>query len=177
VDHSHPEWFPRESRRSEWFHSEWFPRRRWRSNPSGKCTQERLTRGTETTTMRRAAHPSGCARCGAGAGFSAIQYQSLWFSRESRRGTNANAGRTSTSVPSLPLALSLMLSLSLPPSRSLSHGLSPPLPLGLSLAQGPAEGPWLRFAGYGAYEWTTPSGPHYRGRRTRKPHLQENAPP
>ena len=38
---------------------------------------ERLTRGTVTTTMRRAAHPSGCARCGAGAGCSAITYQSL----------------------------------------------------------------------------------------------------
>ena len=46
-------------------------------NPSGKCSQERLTRGTVTSTMRRAAHPSGCARCGAGAGCSAIKYQSL----------------------------------------------------------------------------------------------------
>ena len=27
--------------------------------------------------MRRAAHPSGCARCGAGAGCAAIEYQSL----------------------------------------------------------------------------------------------------
>ena len=52
-------------------------RRRWRSNPSGKCSQERLTRGTVTSTMCRAAHPSGCARCGAGAGCSAIKYQSL----------------------------------------------------------------------------------------------------
>jgi hypothetical protein len=51
--------------------------RRWRSNPSGKCSQERLTRRTVTSTMRRAAHPSGCARCGAGAGCSAIRYQSL----------------------------------------------------------------------------------------------------
>ena len=50
--------------------------RRWRPNPSGKCSQERLTRGTVTSTMRRAAHPSGCARCGAGAGCSAIKYQS-----------------------------------------------------------------------------------------------------
>jgi len=33
--------------------------------------------GTVTGTMRRAAHPSGCARCGAGAGCSAIKYQSL----------------------------------------------------------------------------------------------------
>jgi len=51
--------------------------RRWRSNPSGKCSQERLTRGTVASTMRRAAHPSGCARCGAGAGCSAIKYQSI----------------------------------------------------------------------------------------------------
>ena len=36
--------------------------KRWRSNPSGKCSQQRLTRGTVTSTMRRAAHPSGCAR-------------------------------------------------------------------------------------------------------------------
>ena len=33
--------------------------------------------GTVTSTMRRAAHPSGCARCGAGAGYSAKKYQSL----------------------------------------------------------------------------------------------------
>jgi len=52
-------------------------RRRWRSNPPGKRSQERLTRGTVASTMRRAAHPSGCARCGAGAGCSAIKYQSL----------------------------------------------------------------------------------------------------
>jgi len=51
--------------------------RRWRSNPSGKCSQERLTRGTVTSTKRRAAHPSGCARCGAGAGCSAIKHQSI----------------------------------------------------------------------------------------------------
>ena len=38
-------------------------------NPSEKCWQDRLTRGTVTCTMRRAAHPSGCARCGAGAVF------------------------------------------------------------------------------------------------------------
>ena len=30
---------------------------------------------TATSTMRRASHPSGCARCGAGAGRSAIKYQ------------------------------------------------------------------------------------------------------
>jgi len=29
-------------------------------------------------TLRRAAHPSGYARCGAGSGCSAIKYQSLW---------------------------------------------------------------------------------------------------
>ena len=52
-------------------------RRRWRSSPSGKCSQERLTRGTVTSTRRRAAHSSECARCGAGAGCSAIKYQFL----------------------------------------------------------------------------------------------------
>ena len=50
---------------------------RWRSNPYGKCSQERLTRGTITSTMHRAAHPSGCARCGAGASCSVLRYQSL----------------------------------------------------------------------------------------------------
>jgi len=50
---------------------------RWSSNPSGKCSQERLIRGTVTSTMRRAGHPSGRARCGAGAGCLAIKYQSL----------------------------------------------------------------------------------------------------
>ena len=53
-------------------------RRGWRSNPSGKCSQERPTRTTVTGTKRRAAHPSGCARCGAGAGCSVIKYQSLF---------------------------------------------------------------------------------------------------
>ena len=37
----------------------------------------RLTRGTVTSTRRSAAHPPRCARCGAGAGCSAIKYQSL----------------------------------------------------------------------------------------------------
>jgi len=55
--------------------------RRWRSNPSGKCSQERLTRGTVTSTIRKAAHPPGCARCGAGAGCSPIKYQSLAANR------------------------------------------------------------------------------------------------
>jgi len=40
--------------------------------------QERLTRGTVTSTMRRAAHPSGYARCGGGAGCSVTRYQALW---------------------------------------------------------------------------------------------------
>ena len=48
-----------------------------RSGKTGKCSQERLTRGTVTSTMRRAAHPSGCAKCGAGAGCSVIKYQYL----------------------------------------------------------------------------------------------------
>jgi len=48
--------------------------RRWRSNPSRKCSQ---TRGTVTSTIRMAAHLSVCVRCGAGAGCSAIKYQSL----------------------------------------------------------------------------------------------------
>jgi len=43
----------------------------------GFAVVSRVTRGTVTSTMRRAAHPSGCARCGAGAGCSAIKYQSL----------------------------------------------------------------------------------------------------
>ena len=51
----------------------------WWLNPSRKCSQERLTRGTVSSTMRRAAHPSICARCGAGAGFAAITYQSLFW--------------------------------------------------------------------------------------------------
>ena len=36
--------------------------RGWRSNPSGKFLQERLTRGTVSSTMRGAAYPSECAR-------------------------------------------------------------------------------------------------------------------
>ena len=52
-------------------------RRKWRSHPFGRFSQERLTRGTVTSTMRWAAHPSGCARCGAGAGCSEIRYQSF----------------------------------------------------------------------------------------------------
>jgi len=40
-------------------------------------SQERLAWGTVTSTMRRAAHPSGCVRCGAGAGCSRKKHQSL----------------------------------------------------------------------------------------------------
>jgi hypothetical protein len=42
------------------------PYRGWRSNPSGKSSQERLARGTVISTW-----------CGAGAGCSAIKYKSL----------------------------------------------------------------------------------------------------
>jgi hypothetical protein len=52
-------------------------RRRPRSKSTGKCSNERLTRATAISTMRRAARPSGRARCGAGAGCSAIKHQSL----------------------------------------------------------------------------------------------------
>ena len=75
-------------------------RRRWRSNPSGKCSQERLTRGTVTSTMRRAAHPS--ARCGAGAGCSATQYQSLC----TRPKSSCRITSTTPLVASLTLSLS-----------------------------------------------------------------------
>ena len=51
--------------------------RRWRSNPSGKFPQERLTRGTVTRTIR----PAGRARRGAGAGCSAMKYQPLRSAR------------------------------------------------------------------------------------------------
>ena len=44
-------------------------RRRWSSNPSGKCSYERPTRGTVSGTMR--------SMCGADAGCLAINYQSL----------------------------------------------------------------------------------------------------
>jgi len=55
--------------------------------------QERLTRGTVTSTMRRAAHTSGCARCGAGAGCSAIQYQYLQVTDlEASEGEHADLG-------------------------------------------------------------------------------------
>ena len=50
---------------------------RWRSNPSGKYSKERLTEGTVNSAMCKAENPPGCARCGAGACCSAIKYQSL----------------------------------------------------------------------------------------------------
>jgi len=63
--------------------------RRRRSNPSGKFSHERWTRGTVTSTIRRAAHPPGCARCGAGAGCSAIKYRSpVNPSKRGRRGVH-----------------------------------------------------------------------------------------
>ena len=40
---------------------------------SGKCSQERLTRGTATSAMRRAERPYGRARYSAGAGCSALK--------------------------------------------------------------------------------------------------------
>jgi len=61
--------------------------RRWRSDPSGTCSQERLTRGI----MRRAAHPYGCARCSAGIGCSAIIHQSLTC-RSARGGGSGRSG-------------------------------------------------------------------------------------
>jgi len=68
--------------------------RRWSSNPSGKCSYERPTRGTVCGTMR--------SMCGADAGCLAINYQSL-YSRISKRGVlrrqNARANKASTSRP------------------------------------------------------------------------------
>ena len=60
---------------------------KWRPNPFEKYPQERLTWGTVTSTMRRAAHSSGWARCGAGAGgCSAMKHQSLCTERVSNKG-------------------------------------------------------------------------------------------
>ena len=49
------------------------------SGVQGLGFDERQTRGTVASTMRRAAHPSRCARYGAGADYSSIKYQSLGF--------------------------------------------------------------------------------------------------
>ena len=49
--------------------------RRWSSNPSGKCSYERPTRGTVSGTMR--------SMCGADAGCLARNYQSLPHSLDS----------------------------------------------------------------------------------------------
>ena len=72
--------------------------RRWRSNPSGKCLQEQLTRGTDTSTMRKAAHLSGCARCGAGSGCSAMTYRSLGVPFSLGSGTGAEPRPVSSPV-------------------------------------------------------------------------------
>jgi hypothetical protein len=52
---------------------------RWTVDEAGSdlFLQERLTRGTVTSTMRMATHSSERARCGAGAGCATINYQSL----------------------------------------------------------------------------------------------------
>ena len=87
------------------------------SNPSGKFSQEWLTRVTVTYTMRRAAHSSGCARCGAIAGSSAIKYQSLsdWSGQglswdgdqtgqDTRETQDTEAGRSNSDGPISPEA-------------------------------------------------------------------------
>jgi len=50
-----------------------------RSNPSGKCSQERLTWGTVTSTMRKATNPPGCVRFSAGSsgGLHGLRHQEL----------------------------------------------------------------------------------------------------
>ena len=53
-------------------------------------------RGTVSSTMRRAAHLSGGARCGAGAGCSAIKYQPLLARRYEQ--PHKIAGQTSPSI-------------------------------------------------------------------------------
>jgi len=54
--------------------------RRWSSNPSGKCSYERPTRGTVCGTVS--------SMCGADAGYSAIDYQSLSRSLQHAGGVN-----------------------------------------------------------------------------------------
>ena len=63
--------------------------RRWSSNPSGKCSYERPTRGTVCGTMR--------SMCGADAGCLAINYQSL--------GVGGDLGLTWSRVQGLGLGL------------------------------------------------------------------------
>ena len=69
--------------------------RRWSSNPSGKCSYERPTRGIVCGTMH--------SMCGAGAGCLAINYQSLFI--QSARGlthrTLPRCYRQGSSVTSL----------------------------------------------------------------------------
>ena len=63
-------------------------------------------RGTVTSTMRRAAHQSGCARCGAGADCLAIRYPSLddisWKFDFRKGNLMGSRGLTSRSLPFLP---------------------------------------------------------------------------
>jgi len=73
--------------------------RRWKSNSSWKCSQERLSRGIVTSTMRRAARPSGCARCGAGACWSAITYKYLCRYRPSPAMGSWNLSTVSAPYP------------------------------------------------------------------------------
>ena len=47
-----------------------------------------------SSTMRGAAHPSGCAKCGAGAGWSAIKYQSLTRRMRKRKRGRASPAET-----------------------------------------------------------------------------------
>jgi len=75
--------------------------RRWRSNPSGKCSQERLTPGTVTSTMRRVALPSECAMCGAGASCSAIRKPSLKQKTKTCRVENPRTGARGQEVTNL----------------------------------------------------------------------------
>ena len=65
---------------------------RWSSNPSGKCSYERPTRGTVCGTMR--------SMCGADAGCLAINYQSLFACRgTSLMGNSAPLAPYSRTMP------------------------------------------------------------------------------
>jgi len=70
--------------------------------PCGSSALYRST--TVTSTMRRAAHPSGCARCDAVAGCSAIEYQSPYRSTHSGLGVFTARG-----LPCAALASSRLL--------------------------------------------------------------------
>jgi len=62
---------------------------------AGGRASEAGSASTVTSTMRRAAHPSGCVRSGAGAGCSAINYQSLRFGGPLAGGHFSEAGSAS----------------------------------------------------------------------------------